>query len=163
MSNAAILKELSRNEQAGDDGPGSPLGGNAGPRKGRDRDNGPVHPGARRWGKGRGTIGLEKPLEVHTYPDRVQIGSDITVLAGRGETRDELVGRVLNGIDQCAETWGEPPSRFYWVPAVKFVVHPGSNQHYERLQSPLREWGIKSTVDYGTGAGSQTRRQRGAP
>jgi hypothetical protein len=125
----------------------------AGPRGGGGGGGGsdPQRGGRRQWGNGRGRagIGLEKQLEIHAYADRLAIGpGEATVGVGRGEKNDELTNQVLGGIERTAQTWGAPPSNFYWIPAVKWVVHPGGNQYYERLRGPLEKWGINSTVEY---------------
>jgi hypothetical protein len=124
----------------------------AGPRGGGGGGGGdPQRGGRRQWGnsRGRAGIGLEKQLEIHAYADRLAIGpNDASIGVGRGEKNDELTNHVLAGIERTAQTWGAPPANFYWIPAVKWVVHPGGNQYYERLRGPLEKWGINSTVEY---------------
>jgi hypothetical protein len=105
----------------------------------------------KRWGmtNGRATIGLEKKLEIHCLPTKVLIGpNDASIPCGAGETKEQLVRDVLGAIEQLTIGWGKPPRNFYWIPVVKFVVYPGGNQHYERLQNGLREWGLFSSVEY---------------
>jgi hypothetical protein len=125
----------------------------AGPRGGGGGGGGdPQRGGRRQWGSGRGGragIGLEKSLVIHAYPDRLEIGTnDATIGVGRGEKNEELTNHVLAGIERTAQTWGAPPANFYWIPAVKWIVHPGANQYYERLRGPLEKWGVTSTVEY---------------
>jgi len=106
------------------------------------------------WGTrgSRNGIGLEKKFDVQVHADRlVMAGGDIVIPAGRGESRDELAGQMAQAISALERSWGRPPANFYWIPAVHFVVHPGGNQHYERLHPKLREWGVYSTVDYELG------------
>lgn len=106
------------------------------------------------WGQrvSRGGIGLEKKFEVVVLADRLLVGNaDLVIPAGRGETRDELADEMSQAISILERTWGRPPANFYWIPAVHFVVHPGGNQHYERLHPKLREWGIYSTVEFQLG------------
>jgi len=108
--------------------------------------------GPRKWGSvgKRASIGLEKQIEMRVMPDRIVIGrKDVVVPVGNGETPDEMIGRVVTGIDRTAEKWGEPPSSFYWQPKVKFIVYPGGNQYYERLRGPLEsKWGVHTTIEY---------------
>jgi hypothetical protein len=111
----------------------------------------PQRGGRKRWGQARrrAGIGLERKLEIHVRPERLLIGpGDAVVPVGRGEKSDQLLGKVLAGIEQVAEGWGAPPANFYWLPAVRFVVYPGGNTHYERLRGPLQKWGVNSTVEY---------------
>jgi hypothetical protein len=105
----------------------------------------------KRWGysHGRSTIGLEKRLEIHVLSNRILIGpNDASIPCGQGESKEEIVQDVLRAIEAAVFAWGKPPRNFYWIPVVKFVVYPGGNQHYERLQNGLREWGLFSTVEY---------------
>jgi hypothetical protein len=110
--------------------------------------------GRRQWGQShaRAGTGLEKKLEIHTWRDRLMIGPDDSTLPiHQGEKNEELLQRVMGGIQQTAQNWGPPPGKhFYWIPAVKFVVHPGGNGAYERLRGPLEKQGISSSVQYAT-------------
>lgn len=109
---------------------------------------------AKRWGysNGRATIGLERKIEIHSLPNRLLIGPhDSTIEVAEGESKDQLLNEVLRAIEGQAESWGRPPGNFYWIPTIRFVVYPGGNQHYERVNGPLRDWGVFSTVDYSVG------------
>lgn len=99
--------------------------------------------------RGRRGIGLEKRVEIHVLEDRLLVGpDDATVMAGRGESRNELVQRVLFGIEAVSESWGVPPNNFYHVPKVHFKIYPGGSQHYERVHPTLRLHGVESTAEY---------------
>jgi hypothetical protein len=100
----------------------------------------------------RGGIGLEKKFEVQVFADRLIVGNaDLVLPAGRGESRDELANDMSQAISILERSWGRPPANFYWIPAVHFVVHPGGNQHYERLHPKLRDWGVYSTAEFDLG------------
>lgn len=101
-------------------------------------------------------------MEIHIKADRLLIGpNDATIPAGRGEKPEELLQSVLGGIEQTAQSWGAPPANFYWLPAVKFVVHPGGSAYYERLRGPLEKWGVRSTLEYAPA--SSAAGNRGGP
>lgn len=129
---------------------------NAGPRVAQDdgAQNGPRMRarGPRLWGTAgpKASIGLERKLEVRVLADRILIGSkDNVVRVGNGETTDVMIKHVVAGIEQTAENWGTPPSSYFWLPTVRFVIYPGGNQYYERLHGPLEsEWGVPSTMEY---------------
>lgn len=132
---------------------GSSPGGSAGFGSSASGASDGAHP-KKEWGytRGRATIGLERKLEIHVLPDTLLIGpNDSTLPAGRGEKRDELVQQTVDAIERSAQGWGKPPANFYWIPAIKFVVYPGGNQHYERLHGPLLKWGLPSSVQYAIG------------
>jgi hypothetical protein len=123
--------------------------------------------GRRQWGQShaRAGTGLEKKLEIHAWRDRLMIGSnDSTISIHPGEKNEELLQRVMGGIEETAQSWGPPPGKhFYWIPAVKFVVHSGGNGAYERLRGPLEKQGVTSTVQYASetpasGSAGGTRR-----
>lgn len=104
----------------------------------------------RRWGgSNSGQIGFERQVRMQVYPDRILMGdSQIELPIGPDLKQDELVESVLEGLDDLSQTWGRPPSRFYWVPYLKFEVYPKAEQQYERLHGPLRDWGLFSEVTF---------------
>ncbi|MGQ0637458.1 MAG: hypothetical protein ACT4QC_22865 [Planctomycetaceae bacterium] len=127
---------------------GSPGGG------GGNSGDEPQRGGRKRFGQShaRAGIGLERKLEIHLHPERLLIGpGDVAIPVSRGEKSDQLLGKVLGGIEQAAQGWGAPPANFYWLPAVRFIVYPGGSPHYERLRGPLQKWGVNSTVEYANG------------
>jgi len=103
-----------------------------------------------RWGQAReGTIGFERSVAIHIAGDKIVIDKGKVVLPiGRGESKEELLEGVLSAIDEQSRNWGPPPARFYWVPAVRFTVTPEGSQHYERVNSALREWGLATSVRF---------------
>ncbi|HVW02426.1 MAG TPA: hypothetical protein VHB77_18875, partial [Planctomycetaceae bacterium] len=105
-----------------------------------------------RWGGAEhATVRMQHEVPMQITPTQVIIGNandEIVIAVGRGESAAELLEQVLNGMDRYSENWGDPPDGFYWVPAVNFRVYPGGNQHYERLHTGLRNWGVYSKVDY---------------
>ncbi len=129
---------------------GSPPQQGSRKRDASENDNGPKNV---RWGMSNpnATIGREHKLELNIYARQVLIGpndSDLVVPVKDGEKPDPLVEKVLSGIDRASIDWGSPGDNFYWVPRIKFVVHPGGNQNYERLRGPLRDWGLQSSTSY---------------
>ena len=65
------------------------------------------------------------------------------------DSSEEIINHVVAGIDSVADSWGEPPSNFYWVPVVQFIVYPGGDANYARLHAALEQkWGVMSTVEY---------------
>lgn len=97
-----------------------------------------------RWGGNtQSAIGFERTIKIVAESDRLTIGEERTViLLTPDANRAEVVEQVLGAIDTEAVAWGRPPTRFYWVPYLAFDVRPGGELHHERLQGPLREWGI---------------------
>jgi hypothetical protein len=111
------------------------------------RSNGP-----RKWGQAgkKASIGQERTIEIRLLPDQILVGSrDVAIPVRGADSSDDIVHRVVNGIDHVAENWGEPREHFYWVPFVRFVVYPGGDQYYEKLSKVLEhKYGVNSSVDY---------------
>jgi hypothetical protein len=68
-----------------------------------------------------------------------------TLKVGRGESADQLLGAVLQGVEEEIQTWGRPPRGFFFRPALKFVINPGGNQHVDRLDPLLEKSGLSVT------------------
>lgn len=107
----------------------------------------------RRWGgSNTGQIGFERKILVEVTADRVFIErNDIEVIIEPGTTQDELVEAVLSALDEHSLGWGKPPTKFYWIPYLNFQVYGAGAAQYERMNAPLREWGIFSEVEFKTG------------
>lgn len=105
-----------------------------------------------RWGGGgMGAIGVEKTIEVQLTEGNMIVAREIYIPLDHGESRGEVVEQLLKALDEASRDWGPPPQGFFWLPAVEFRVFPGGSQHYERLQTPLREWGVFSKVKFEVG------------
>jgi len=107
----------------------------------------------RRWGgSNTGQIGFERKVLVEVTGDRIFVErNDIEVVIEPGTSQEELVEAVLSALDEHSLGWGKPPTKFYWVPYVNFEVYGAGAAQYERLNSPLREWGIFSEVEFKAG------------
>lgn len=116
--------------------------------------------GRQRWGgSNTGQIGFERKVPVLVMADKIVIGqNDIEVVIEPGTSQDELVEAVLEALDEHSQTWGKPPTRFYWVPYVNFDVYSGGSNHYERLHADLRDWGVYSEVNFQPGNKPSTAR-----
>ena len=51
-------------------------------------------------------------------------------------------------IEKNKKKWGTPPSGFYWVPSVKFHVHPKAVTVLKPIETALREGGLSTSTDY---------------
>ncbi|GAB4149970.1 MAG: hypothetical protein Tsb009_24550 [Planctomycetaceae bacterium] len=104
----------------------------------------------RRWGfsSPSATIGFEREIVIRAGADRLIVGKTQTIKVGRGETRSQLLNSVEQAIERQARSWGKPPTSFYWVPRIRFVVSPGGNQYYERLKDGMRKLQLQSSVEY---------------
>ncbi|HEY3965249.1 MAG TPA: hypothetical protein VGM05_11910 [Planctomycetaceae bacterium] len=136
------------NQDDDDTGPRIPEDQNGKPTNGpAARSRGP-----RKWGQvGRKAgIGFEKKIKIYLNDKRIVVDNKSQMfLVTPADSSEEIVNHVVASIDEVADTWGEPPSNFYWVPVVQFVVYPGGNTNYVRLQTALEQkWGVTSTVEY---------------
>jgi hypothetical protein len=123
--------------------------------------------GPRKWGQvgKKASIGFEKRIEIRLLSDRILVGSkDLVIPVKRSDSDDEIVRRVVNAIDHVADKWGEPPSNYYWVPALKFVVYPGGDTYSEKLSKVLEhQYGVNSTVDFADDKPVKKTAPRGRP
>ncbi len=102
-----------------------------------------------RWGGNSGAgIGMQKKILIDVEIDKIIIEDELEIPLEDGESREMLARRLLGGIDWAASQWGEPHKNYFWIPVVKFLVHPGCLPHQARMQGVLQEWGISSTVEF---------------
>lgn len=96
----------------------------------------------------RGSIGLERPVSIRVESDRILIAKKFAISLANQPSREELTGQVMGAIDRLAASWGDPPSKFYWVPSAEFVLPPGAraNQVFETLRDELKKSGIPSSA-----------------
>jgi len=138
---AAVLKGMS------DNGDGSQTG-NSG--NGSGRAAGASRKQDIRWGLSppAASIGFEKDVMIWCSADRVVVGGRKTIPVDKHVTGEVLFRRVVLALDAEARSWGRPPKGFYWIPAVRFVISPGGNQHYERLRRPLEQLGLNTAAEH---------------
>ncbi|MBI3864289.1 MAG: hypothetical protein HY290_20590, partial [Planctomycetia bacterium] len=106
----------------------------------------------RKWGQAgrRAGTGFEKKVKIYLNDKKIFVDArQNMVTVNPTDSGEEIVNHVASLIDHVADGWGEPPSSFYWVPVVDFVVYPGGHANYARLQKALEQkWGVTSTVRY---------------
>src|SRR5262249_51801650 len=108
--------------------------------------------GPRKWGQvGRKAgIGFEKKIKIYLNDKRIVVDNkQHMMLVTPADSGEEIIHHVVASMDNVADSWGEPPSNFYWVPVVQFLVYPGGDANYARLHTALEQkWGVTSTVEY---------------
>ena len=134
---------------------GPPQGGLRSDRRGAASRSDGDRAGLRWSNTGGATIGLEQDVKVHVYHDRIALEDGPALGIPAGVSKQQLAESFNNRIEQIVAEWGAPPRRFHWMPRIRFVVHPGGNQHYERLHDAVRQWKLSSTVDFSLDATQQ--------
>jgi len=104
----------------------------------------------KRWGHSQpsGMIGIERTISFHLRSDRMSIDDGPESGIPVEMTRPEFQEIVAAMIEVHAQTWGDPPPKFFWRPALKVIIHPGGNQHYPRLKELLDHWGLSGKVEH---------------
>ncbi len=110
----------------------------------------PINPESPQWGirTPGGSIGFEREILVRVTSGEVRIADESSFPIESGAAADELRKRLAVHLDAHVTSWGPPPQNFYWVPAVRFVVSPGGNQYQRRLETLVKQWGLRSRVEY---------------
>jgi hypothetical protein len=93
-------------------------------------------------------IGIERTISFHLRSDRMSIDDGPESGIPVEMTRPEFQEIVAAMIEVHAQTWGDPPPKFFWRPALKVIIHPGGNQHYPRLKELLDHWGLSGKVEH---------------
>ena len=101
---------------------------------------GPHEPGA--------SIGVERAVVVRVDANHVIVDETLQVPIRSDMSRDEVFQRVLSGVDQAAQTWGQPGNGFFWVPSLRFVISPGGNTTYERVSPLVTRSGLSNSVEH---------------
>ena len=95
-----------------------------------------------------GLIGIEREVEIHLRTDRIDIDEDITIPIPAGAAKDRVQSIVTEALRAYIQTWDAPPPDFFWKPWLKYVVHPGGNQHYVRLKGFASQWKVRERAEY---------------
>ena len=108
----------------------------------------------RQWGirNPAGTIALEKPIVIRVARDRIVIGDRYKVTRTVDRSARQIAELTVLAVDRVARTWGVPPQRFYWVPAVTLFVEPGG----ELLRGPLEDQLRRNSVSVETQFSNRT-------
>lgn len=87
------------------------------------------------------------------------IGDRQTIRIAKDDTPEQLFRSVVFALDAEARSWGKPPDSFYWVPHIQFIVSPGGNQHFARLNRDLQKLGLQTEVSYRLESTAPTQRE----
>lgn len=101
---------------------------------------GPHEPGA--------SIGVERRVVVQVDSERVIIDGQRSIPIRPEDSRTVVFDQLLVGLDQAAQTWGQPGSGFFWVPSLKFVISPGGNAVYERMAPLVTKSGLSHSLEH---------------
>ena len=106
--------------------------------------------GTRGGGAPRNLIALQRKILIRVEPDRVWVGevNPIEIPIKKNQKADQLIAQVTSAMHDVVESWGPPPARFYWNPAVRFEVTREGNPVYERLRGAFERQKVKSSIDF---------------
>lgn len=94
------------------------------------------------------SIGLERDVTIHVSSREVRVGDERPLTIKAGVSREELQQDLANTLDAHVRSWGRPPNSFFWLPSVHFEVAPGGHQYYQRLNDLIKDWQLRSTVEF---------------
>jgi hypothetical protein len=130
------------NQRVGQDNPRGRRGG---------ATAGDLHLLARRhWGHSDpgSTIGLEHDVTIRVDAQQMVIADEHVVRCHPGDESLDIFFRVMEAVDAEAKTWGRPRPGFYWTPRLKFVVSPGGNQLFERIDPLVTRSGLSTKREF---------------
>lgn len=104
----------------------------------------------RHWGQSEpgATIGIEQDVSVRVDAQQMVVAEKHPIVYRPGETATDLYLRLLEVVDTEAQGWGKPKRGFYWTPRLRFVISPGGNQVFERLDDQVAKSGLSMTKDF---------------
>lgn len=104
----------------------------------------------RHWGESdqSATIGLEQDVTIRVDSRRVIVAEDRVIHQQPGEASLDMFLRVMEAVDTESRTWGKPRPGFYWTPRLRFVISPGGNQVFERIDPFAIRSGLATTRDF---------------
>jgi hypothetical protein len=104
---------------------------------------------AKRWGYNDpgARIGYEKDLKIDVLQDRLMVSENLIVKLPDGASREVVEQTFTAIIEAAAQSWGDPPVNFYWLPRITLRVHAGGNRHTARLKALAESWGLKVNLD----------------
>ncbi len=104
----------------------------------------------RKWGRGQsnGAIGIERSIVLHLYPERFSIEQGPQMGIPTDMIRSDFQDAVAMLIESHAQTWGIPPSNYFWRPSFEINIHPGGSQHYAQLKELLDYWALSYKLEH---------------
>jgi hypothetical protein len=104
----------------------------------------------RHWGQSQSSarIGIEQDVKIHIDAQTIVVAGDRVIRYDLADPALNVFFRVMDAVDAEAQTWGEPRPGFYWTPRLKFVVSPGGNQMFERIDPLLMRSGISTSREF---------------
>lgn len=101
---------------------------------------GPHDPGA--------SIGVERRVMIQVDSERIILDGQRSIPIRAEDSRTVVFDQLLMGLDQSAQTWGNPGSGFFWVPSLRFVISPGGNAVYERMAPLVTKSGLSHSTEH---------------
>ncbi len=118
----------------------------------------------RHWGDSKpgATIGIEQNVTVKIDGQQILVADGRSIRYQPDELPLHVFLKVMDAIDQESQTWGNPREGFYWTPRLQFVISPGGNQMFERIDPLTIRSGLAATKEF-TLDGVQPAAQEIAP
>ncbi len=95
-------------------------------------------------------IGIERAVEIRVTSNRITVGpNDSAISFEDGAAPAAIADQIELGINNVVEDWGDPPQGFYWLPTLRYIVHPAATELYERFHSGIeRKCGVTSRAAF---------------
>lgn len=96
----------------------------------------------------RGTIGIEREVEVHLWADRLRVDEGQELPVAQHSSPTAVQQQLRARIAEATSTWDAPPKSFFWKPILKVVIHPGGIAHYAQAKELADRWNVPSRIEY---------------
>lgn len=118
--------------------------------------------GRRHWGDSEphANIGIEQDVTIRVDAEQMVVADNHVVRYHPGEQSLDLFLRLMEAVDAEANTWGKPRSGFYWTPRLRFVVSPGGNHVFERIDPLTIRSGLSTTREFTLEGAAATKAEK---
>lgn len=95
-----------------------------------------------------GSLAFKRTIKIMISDKALRIANRDALAIPAGISTNQLMAATVSELRSEVRSWKQPPEKFYWKPAFRFVVYPGGNQFVERLRPAFEEQGLLSGVEY---------------
>jgi hypothetical protein len=103
----------------------------------------------RKWGlyKPGASIGFERNIPVHFEDREMNLGGTMIDL-NQIKSYSQLVKVIDTTTESIAQSWGYPPTSFYWIPKLTFHIPPRNEKELMKLIHQLKQRELPAKIKF---------------